>query len=385
MVDAKANERVQKLLNELVSNGEEVGLQAAAYLNGELAIDAWAGIADEKSGRKVDGDTLFTVFSTTKGITATCMHILADRGKIAYDAPIARYWPEFAANGKARATVRHALTHKVGLPLMPDDITPEKMCDWDWMCKQLAATAPVWEPGTKTGYHAYTFGWINGEILRRVDGRSIARFAQDEICKPLGIKDIYMGIPDDVEARVATLRNAPPDPNAPVQPPDSLMRRAIPPIVGTTGDVFNRPDVRRASIPGAGGIVSARALARHYAMLAGFGTLGGVKVLNRESVETARTKQTEDRDEVIGQPIPKAMGYFLGGGGMGAAMGPSSRTFGHPGAGGSIGFADPEHRLAVGFTKNLMKSGGDPLQGAALLVSNEIRAALGITATIGAR
>ncbi len=385
MIDAKANERVQKLLNELVSNGEEVGLQAAAYLNGELAIDAWAGIADEKSGRKVDGDTLFTVFSTTKGITATCMHILAERGKIAYDAPIARYWPEFAANGKAGATVRHALTHKVGLPLMPDDITPEKMCDWDWMCKQLAAAAPVWEPGTKTGYHAYTFGWINGEILRRVDGRPIAKFVQDEICKPLGIKDIYMGIPDDVEGRVATLRNAPPDPNAPVQPPDSLMRRAIPPIVGTTGDVFNRPDVRRASIPGAGGIVSARALARHYAMLAGLGTLGGVKVLNRERVEMARTKQTEDRDEVIGLPIPKAMGYFLGGGGMGAAMGPSSRTFGHPGAGGSIGFADPEHRLAVGFTKNLMKGGGDPLRGAALLVSNEIRAALGITATVGAR
>ena len=385
MIDAKANERVQKLLNELVSNGEEVGLQAAAYLNGELAIDAWAGIADEKSGRKVDGDTLFTVFSTTKGITATCMHILAERGKIAYDAPIARYWPEFAANGKAGATVRHALTHKVGLPLMPDDITPEKMCDWDWMCKQLAAAAPVWEPGTKTGYHAYTFGWINGEILRRVDGRPIAKFVQDEICKPLGIKDIYMGIPDDVEGRVATLRNAPPDPNAPVQPPDSLMRRAIPPIVGTTGDVFNRPDVRRASIPGAGGIVSARALARHYAMLAGLGTLGGVKVLNRERVEMARTKQTEDRDEVIGLPIPKAMGYFLGGGGMGAAMGPSSRTFGHPGAGGSIGFADPEHRLAVGFTKNLMKGGGDPLRGAALLVSNEIRAALGITVAVGAR
>ena len=385
MIDAKANERVQKLLNELVSNGEEVGLQAAAYLNGELAIDAWAGIADEKSGRKVDGDTLFTVFSTTKGIPATCMHILAERGKIAYDAPIARYWPEFAANGKAGATVRHALTHKVGLPLMPDDITPEKMCDWDWMCKQLAAAAPVWEPGTKTGYHAYTFGWINGEILRRVDGRPIAKFVQDEICKPLGIKDIYMGIPDDVEGRVATLRNAPPDPNAPVQPPDSLMRRAIPPIVGTTGDVFNRPDVRRASIPGAGGIVSARALARHYAMLAGLGTLGGVKVLNRERVEMARTKQTEDRDEVIGLPIPKAMGYFLGGGGMGAAMGPSSRTFGHPGAGGSIGFADPEHRLAVGFTKNLMKGGGDPLRGAALLVSNEIRAALGITVAVGAR
>jgi CubicO group peptidase (beta-lactamase class C family) len=206
---------------------------------------------------------------------------------------------------------------------------------------------------------------------------------QEQVCKPLGIKDIYMGIPDDVEARVATLRNAPPDPNAPVQPPDALMRRAIPPIVGATGDVFNRPDVRRASIPGAGGIMSARALARHYAMLAGFGTLGGAKVLNRERVETARTKQTEDRDEVIGLPIPKGLGYFLGGGGMGAAMGPSNRTFGHPGAGGSIGFADPEHRLAVGFTKNLMKGGGDPQRAAALLVANEIRAALGIT--VGAR
>lgn len=383
MVNAKANQQIQRLLDNLVASGEEVGLQTAAYLNGELVIDAWAGLADEESGRKVDGDTLFTVFSTTKGITATCMHILADRRQIDYDAPIAKYWPEFAANGKAKATVRHALTHKVGLPLMPEGITPERMCDWDWMCRQLAAAAPIWEPGTKTGYHAYTYGWINGEVLRRVDGRPIANFAQEEICRPLGMKDIYMGISDEVEGRVATLRNAPPPPNAPVPPPDALIRRAIPQIVGTMGEVFNRPDVRRASIPGAGGIMSARALARHYAMLAGFGTLGKTKVLSHERVEAARTKQTEDKDEVIGSPIPKGLGYFLGGGGMGAAMGPSNQTFGHPGAGGSIGFADPESRLAVGFTKNLMKGGGDPNRASALLVANEIRAALGIT--VGAR
>jgi CubicO group peptidase (beta-lactamase class C family) len=378
MVDKKATERVNKLLQQLIDNGEEAGLQAAAYLNGELVIDAWAGLADETTGRKVDGDTLFTVFSTTKGVTATCIHMLAERGKVDYDAPIAKYWPEFAANGKAKATVRHGLTHKVGIPLMPEASTPEKMADWDWMCKELAAMKPVWEPGTKTGYHAYTYGWILGEVVRRVDGRSIAQFVQEEICKPLGMKDIYMGVPASEEKRVAKLRNAPPPPNAPVPPPDALMRRAIPAVVGTTGEVFNQSVVRRASIPGAGGIMSARALGKHYAALACWGTLGKVKLMSKQRVETARTKQTEDKDEVILQPIPKGMGYFLGGGPNSGAMGSTNAAFGHPGAGGSIGFCRPESGLAVGFTKTLLKGGGDPTRSASLLVANEIRAALGI-------
>ncbi|MSQ11280.1 MAG: class A beta-lactamase-related serine hydrolase [Dehalococcoidia bacterium] len=386
MVNTKANDQVKALLDKMVKNKEEVGLQVAAYLDGELVVDCWAGLADSTTNRKVDGDTLFTVFSTTKGITATCIHMLADRGKLDYDAPIAKYWPEFAQKGKAKATVRHGLTHSVGLPLMPDGITTEKMCDWDWMCKTLAETKPMWEPGTKTGYHAYTYGWILGEVLRRVDGRTIGKFVQEEICKPLGMTDIYIGIPGSVEKRVARLENAPVPPGAPVFPADSLIFKAIPPIVGTTGEVFNRPDVRRASIPGAGGIMSARALARHYAALAGGGTLGKAKLMSSKRVDIARTKQTEDTDFVIGMPITKAMGYFLGGAGpMDAGMGPSPKVFGHAGAGGSNGFADPEHKFAFGFAKTLLKGFGDPPPPAAAKIADAIRAALGLQIPAGVK
>src|SRR5262245_6617535 len=287
-----ANQAVHTLLEELVADGTELGLQAVAYRNGELVIDAFAGTADRDSGRPVDGDTLFTSFSTTKGITATCIHLLAERGQLDYDDPITRYWPEFGQNGKERATLRDALTHRVGIPQMPAGLAPENLGDWEGMCTALAALPPLWEPGTATGYHAYTFGWILGEVLRRIDGRPIATFVQEEICAPLNAPDIYMGIPDEVEARVATLENAPPPEGAPVPPPDALIFKAIPPKVGVTGAIFNRPDVRRASIPAGGGIMSARSLARHYAAL--IGELDGVRLLPAERIAVATELQTEE-------------------------------------------------------------------------------------------
>ena len=143
-MQAGLNARVQDVIDRLVRSGEEVGLQVAAYVNGELAVDAWAGVADEATGRPVDGETLFTSWSTTKGFAATCLHILADRGRVDYDAPIATYWPEFAANGKAAATVRDALNHSAGVPQMPDGVTPEMMTDWDAMCSAIASYEPLW-------------------------------------------------------------------------------------------------------------------------------------------------------------------------------------------------------------------------------------------------
>ena len=150
-------------------------MQVAAYLNGKLVIDAWAGAADEATGRLMDGNTLFTFFSCTKGVTATCVHLLAERGLLDHDAPIAAYWPEVAAAGKERVTVRHALTHQAGLPHLPPDTTPEFLGDWDGVRRYLAGATPLWEPGARTGYHTYTFGWILGEVVRRIDGRPIAR------------------------------------------------------------------------------------------------------------------------------------------------------------------------------------------------------------------
>ncbi|RIK43699.1 MAG: EstA family serine hydrolase [Chloroflexi bacterium] len=368
------NERVQHLLDERVASGEEIGLQVAVYIGGEQVVDAWAGVADEATGRKVDGDTLFTSWSTTKGFVATCIHILADRGLLDYDTPVATYWPEFGANGKESVTVRHALTHSAGIPQMPDGVTPEMMTDWDAMCAAIAAHEPLWEPGTKTGYHAWTFGWILGEIVQRVSGRSLAQFAQDELCRPLGITDFYLGIPDAVEPRVAPLRQDPQHLENTLSA-SGLNRRVAPPHV-TTAEVVNRPDFRRASIPGGGGIMTARAIARHYAMLAGFGALDGARILSPERVELIRALQTDANDKVLGGPIRKGLGYFLGGDvdkGGHATIGRSDGAFGHAGNGGSIGFADPERKLALGLTKNYMRAVPAGQQSTAYLVAELVR------------
>ena len=367
-------ERVQALIDGLVASGDEVGLQVAAYVDGEIVVDAWAGVADDTTGRAVNGDTLFTSWSTTKGFVSTCLHILADRGRVAYDAPIATYWPEFAANGKEGATVRHALTHMAGIPQMPDGATPEMMTDWDAMCAAIAAHAPLWPPGTKPAYHAWSFGWIIGEIVRRVDGRPIAQFAQEELCGPLGITDFYLGIPDAVEPRVAPLRQDAQHLAAALQP--SAFNACVMPPQLATAEVVNRPDVRRASIPGGGGIMNARAIARLYAMLACHGRLDGVRILSAERVDLIRALQTDAHDETFGRPARKGLGYILGGdaetGGM-TAMGHTGGEFGHPGNGGSLGFADPARKLGFGLTKNLMASVADPEQAVAYRVAEAIR------------
>ncbi|MBI4305156.1 MAG: beta-lactamase family protein [Chloroflexi bacterium] len=377
---AIVNERIAHLIQELVDSGQELGLQVAAYLRGKLVVDTWAGVADEKTGRKVDGDTLFTSWSTTKGWVATCVHILADRKNLGYDEPIARYWPEFAAKGKEKATVQHALTHMTGVPQMPEKATPEMMCDWDAMCRAIASHAPLWAPGTKTGYHAWTYGWILGEIVRRVDGRPIAQFAREEICKPLGIRDFYLGIPDGVEARVATLRHGPKPVDAPEFAPDSANAMAMPSHL-TSADVVNRPDIRRASVPGGGGIMNARAIARHYAMLAEGGSLDGVWLLSKGTIDKARTLQTDDVDVVLERRVRKGLGYFLSGpvdvGGV-IAMSSKTGAFGHPGLGGSIGFADPESRFAFGLTKTLLTVVTEPTKTTAFVVAQEVRKELGI-------
>jgi CubicO group peptidase (beta-lactamase class C family) len=366
MADPQA--AVQALLDELVESGAERGLQAAAYLDGRMVVDAWAGVADPATGRAVDGDTLFTVFSCSKGITATVIHLLAERGKLQYDDPIAKHWPEFAAHGKERITIRHALTHTAGLPKTPEG-DPNKppgaqMADWGAMCRAIADLTPLWEPGTQTGYHALTFGWLLGEVARRADGRPIERIVAEDICAPLGIEAFFFGIPESAEARVAPLENDATMDEGPAATPES---RAIP-------HLFNRPDIRRAVIPAGGGIANARSLARHYAGLIGDG-VDGVRLLPPERVRIATTVQTEAVDTILGRPIRKGLGYFLGR--EESAMSERATAFGHPGHGGSIGFADPEYRFAFALTKNRLVSSA-PGQGTVNEVSRAARAALGI-------
>ena len=347
---------VQTVLDDLVASGAEQGLQVAAYLDGECVVDAWAGVADPSTNRPVDGDTLFTIFSCGKGVTATAMHLLAERGLFDYDDPIATYWPEFAANGKAGITVRHALTHTAGLAEMPPGA---RMTDWEGMCTAIAAMAPQWEPGTQSGYHALTFGWILGELARRVDGRPFERIVAEDICAPLGITDLYFGIPDGVEARIAPLENDPATTEG---------------AAARTPEVFNSPSVRRAVIPAGGGIANARALARHYAALISDG-VDGVRLLPPERVQVATALQVEGLDIILGVQARKGLGYFLGR--PTSPMGERVTAFGHSGHGGSIGFADPDS----GFTFALMKNRlvfPPPGEGTANKVADAARAALGI-------
>ena len=263
-----ASAKVRATLETLVRDTPEIGLQVAAYLDGKLVVDAWAGMADEATKKAVDGDTMFMLSSTTKGVTSTCMHVCVEKHKLDYDMPIVKVWPEFGANGKGDATLRHALCHRTGVPQTPVGYTPDWLPDWDRMCRGIAELKPMYPIGERTAYHSLNFGYINGEILRRVDGRSIAQFLQEEICKPLGINGLYLGVPDSELRRVAVLTDAPP------APADYDARMVGEPAGSYVAKVFNRPEVQKASIPASGGIMSARGLARHYAMLANWGELG---------------------------------------------------------------------------------------------------------------
>lgn len=368
------NQLFQKAVDRAISECGEVGLQVAIYKDGKLAVDVWGGIADPTTGRKVDGDTLFPVFSVVKAVTATALHIQAERGLIEYDKPIAHYWPEFAKHGKDKATVTDALSHRLGLHPMPEGVTPALMADYYWMTYQLAMMAPQFEPGTRNAYMCYTFGWIIAELVCRTDPklRPFGRFVREEICEPLGISDLWIGIPNEVEPRIARLTDAPQ-----VMPPDSLFYKCIPPQVATTQEVFGRPDVRRSCNPGAGGIFNARSAARMFAMLANGGELEGVRLLSAQRVRAFSNPRpnTDEPDMVLGFPVPVGTaGYWLGGAGAPAVVGPNPRTICHPGAGGSIGWANPDLRLAGAICHNRMFNGPeDPF----IPIAEAIRGAFG--------
>jgi CubicO group peptidase (beta-lactamase class C family) len=361
-----ASEEVRKLLAALVEEGGETGLQVAAYLDGRLVIDTWAGLSDPESTTPVDGDTLFTAFSISKGITATCIHILADRGLVQYDAPVARYWPEFAAHGKATITLRHVLTHQAGIPHDPPDFDLSMAVDWEAVCRAVADLEPRWEPGTKTGYHPLTYGWVLGEVVRRVDGRSISVFLQDEVCRPLGISGMFFGVPPGSEHRIATLINAESHPQ---------MDLSLTPSISDVAGSFNRRDVRRAVIPGAGAITNARSLARMYAVLAAGGDLNGVRLLSPERIRIATTAQPENAESAeIRWWTAHGLGYTLGGGPGPRADQP--QAFGYEGI-GTIGFADPGRKFAFAFLKNLLDLSEDEMN-TATLVARAVEEVLGI-------
>jgi CubicO group peptidase (beta-lactamase class C family) len=366
---------VQEAVEAAIASGVETGLQVVAYHRGRKVIDICAGLADPATGRPVRPDTLFNVYSVTKAVAATALHIQAERGWVDDEAPIADYWPEFAARGKARATVRHALTHRAGVPQMPEGVTPEMMCDWSAMTAAIADLPPLAPPGEKTLYQSMTFGWIIGEIVRRTDpmARDFRHFVLDEICTPLGLSDLWLGIPDEAEPRVAVMSDR--NEGDPVPPDTTLYIQSMPTAVALVPSVFERPDVRRACIPGVGGIFTARDEARFWAMLAEGGELDGVRLLSAERVASfsSRRDNGDEPDPVMfGAPIPISVGgYWLGGPRV-----TSPRAIWHPGAGGSIGWADPDHRLAVAICHNRMFNTRDLDQDPILPITRAIASAL---------
>ena len=329
----------------------ELGLQIAVYKEGEPVANVWGGHLDEAMTRPVAEDTLFNTFSTCKGWTNTALHIQAERGLVDYNQPIAEYWPEFAANGKERTTVRHMLSHQGGLPLMPDGVTPQTMADYEWMVTRLAAMPPLYEAGTRNGYHSYTQGWYIAEIVRRTDPqrRPFGQFIQDEICRPLGIRDMYLGIPDAAEPRVATLygRGASAQ-NAHLE----LFVKSMPLAVDTSPDVWGLPVVRRACIPGAGGITCASQHVKFWAMLANGGAFNGVQLLSPERIRGfSYPRPNQEPDFILGIPQNvSTLGYYLAG--TPAVAGSSPHIIAQPGAGMTIGWADPDNNLAVAVAHN---------------------------------
>jgi CubicO group peptidase (beta-lactamase class C family) len=377
------SEIVQQALDYSTREGGEIGVQVAAYLDGKLVIDAWSGVADPATGRLVDGETLFNVYSVTKAVAATALHILADRGQIDYDAPVAHYWHEYGMHGKARTTVRDVLTHRACVPQMPDGVTPERMCDWDWMTAAIADLEPLAEPGTKTLYLSMTFGWIVGELVRRADpqGRSLGRFVREEIAQPLGISDLWIGIPDAVEPRIAKLTDAMVPVPAEYLPP--LFLASMPEQVALNPTVFERPDVRRAEVAGVGGIFNARSEARFWAMLAGGGEIDGVRLLSKALVATLNTPRanSEEPDPVMfGFPIPITIGgFWFGGAHPPVTAVQSPRALCHPGQGNSIGWADPDTGLAVAICHNKLFNPTSPEEDPLLPIANAIRRALNLS------
>lgn len=362
-------EQVQRAIDELVDSGAETGLQVAVYRNGEQVVDATAGVADSETRRPVTSDTPFYSISTGKGVTSTVTHVLVERGLFDYDSKISEFWPEFGAHEKEKATVRHALTHTVGVPGIPADTTPEDLCDWEKMCAVIADSKPWWEPGTKMAYHAYSFGYIVGEVIRRATGKSISQVLREEVAEPLGVADeLFFAVPEADLGRLARLE----DIEGGVEmlaamPDDSPFFKWGPRATFPTAAFGNRSDVLKADIP-AGGKMTARGIARMYAAL--LNEVDGVRLIPPARLNEVSAPAFSGTDEIMGNPFTWALGYEFGR--LGTDPQETPTVFGFGGAGGSYAYAD----TATGVSFALMKNRLTPDAAAAEQVAGIVTAAV---------
>jgi CubicO group peptidase (beta-lactamase class C family) len=356
-------EKVLPAFSTLLAREGELGAALCVMIDGRIVVDLWGGPADAAGTRPWTADTLVNVWSATKGAVALATHILADEGLLDLDAPVAHYWPEFARRGKGAVLVRQVLSHTAGIPAPSSRVPREKIYDWGAMIAAIEDSELFWEPGTRMGYHAATFGWILGEILRRVAGLTFGEFLRARVSGPLGV-DVRVGLSPEEESRAAEIKGS-----APLSGPagDAAMRAII--TLGGRVRSFaignpprpyyaaNEHRWRAAQIPSSNGHASARGLARLYAPLALGGEAFGARVLSAEALGRAAREEERMKDIVTGRIESRSLGFMLP-----LPGGPDPRpagAFGHLGKGGSMGFAEPGRRLSFGFVANAMRDFGD--------------------------
>jgi CubicO group peptidase (beta-lactamase class C family) len=336
----------------------ERGAAVAVYRDGHKVVDLWAGTRDVDGTAAWEPGTAQIVRSATKGVVAAALLLLHQRGELDLDAPVGAYWPEYKAAGKEHTLVRHLLAHRAGVPVLDRPLTPEEAADPDLGAAAVAAQAPVWEPGTDHGYHAQTYSWLTGELVRRVTGRPVGTWMAEEIAGPVGA-DLWLGLPEAEQARVGRVGpvEAPEAAGAPrTRPkravaeayadPESLTRRAFAAITPLPDE--NARAYRAAALPASNGIATADGLARFYASLIGE-VDGGRRLFTPETMRLARTEQSAGADRVLVVSTRFGLGYMLHGG---ASPLLSPGSFGHPGRGGALAFADPESGIAFGYVTN---------------------------------
>jgi CubicO group peptidase (beta-lactamase class C family) len=369
--------------------GLEIGASFAAYHKGRKVVDLWGGVADPATERPWAEDTIVLVYSTTKGITAACVNRLAQEGRLDVDAPAAEYWPGFAQAGKADIPVKFLVSHQVGLPWVDTPLTPEEVFAWDPVITALENQEPVWAPGSQHGYHAVTYGFLAGELVRRITQRTIGTYLREEIAGPLGL-DLWIGLPEEQEPRVAALVGGVDrmqlDASAATTDEEreqiAQMQAAIDAIVGpdtylgkaltapggafATPGIFDTRALRAAEVPAANMVTDARSVAKFYAAVIGDVTEDGTtheRILTPDQVAAATAAQTTGPDVVLlNLDLQFGLGYMVHGGIM-VLGGP--RSFGHFGMGGSMGWADPDAELSFGYAMNRLEMGttGDPRSG----------------------
>ena len=366
--DPKFQEVRQEFERNFQERGE-VGASVCVTVQEQTVVDLWGGQANAGSNTPWKEDTVSVVFSSTKGATALCAHMLASRGQLDLDAPVATYWPEFAQSGKENIPVKMLLSHQAGLPAVRETLPDGAYADWDLIVNALAKEEPFWEPGTRNGYHALTFGWLVGEVVRRVSGKSLGTFFKDEVAGPLGL-DFWIGLPEDKESQVAPMIAAEPNPESPffreIATPGSIQSVVLLNMGGYMGaePQFDTRAAHAAEIGGAGGVTNGRGLAGMYEPLALGGKKDSVELVNPETLaRMGRVASSTGKDAVLVMPTRFALGYMKTmdnrkePAGVQDSVLVSEAAFGHVGAGGSFGFADPPAAMSFGYTMNRMGPG----------------------------